>query len=216
MGRDMSSNRDPRAMQPNRSSRVRVYDAYEAAAAIRERFQDAPVVREEELPFGWPSTFQHVGDSLAVAYGSNKWKDDPVDMELYKHIAESRNRVFAVTDFFYRYDDPAEQWPVIGPMIAFDSLPLPRHYAKLGDFYEANLKLHTHGMKHNPMLGPKDDGCVTVVLKDAELGAGVIRWSAVEGEDVSDQPFLFVYDKTGVKLFIVGKELDVQGVGIVG
>lgn len=203
-------------MKPNFARRVRVYDALEAAQAIRERFQDAPVTEQEELPFGWPSEFQHVGDSLAVAYGSNKWKPDPVDVELYKHLAESRNRVFAVPRFFFSYDDPSEGWPVIGPMIPFHELPMPRHYAKLGDFYEANLKLHTHGSNDAPMLSPENGGCVTVVLKDAMLGASVIRWSLTEGEGVSDQPFLFVYDKTGVKLLIVGLELDVETVGIVG
>lgn len=200
---------------PNRASRPRVYDAYEAAKAIRERFQAAPVRHEERLPYGWPSVMQHVGDSLAVAYGSNKWKEDPVDMELYKHIAESRNRVFAVPDFFYRYDAPSERWPVIGPHISFHELPLPLHYAVLGDFYEANLKLHTHGSDEEPKLTPNDGGCVTVVCKDAMLGASVLQWSHLDPSS-SDQPFLFVYDRSGVKLFIVGEELDVERVGIVG
>ncbi len=201
-------------------SRVRVVDARPIARSLRETFTAKDVRAETELPFGWPTTLQHVGDSLAVAYASDKWKQDG-DFDLYKHVAESPNRVFCAPGFLCRFDKPGEAWPTIGPRVSFVDVPMPKHFAVLALFEEADLRLFTDGDDDAPEFGGGDEGIVKVVVKHAILGAGKIRWSTTS-KGRKDQPFLFVYsepkgnERGGVHLFIVGEELDVERDGIVG
>lgn len=198
-------------MIPNRR---RVYDAEDVARDMRETFTKKKVREKIQFPFDWPKKMQHVGDSLAVAYQSDKWKDEG-DFELYKHLAESKNRVFMVSGFLRDYHNPKKAWPTIGPMIDMTEIPLPKDFAELALFEEADLKLHVKGTESRPRFGRGDDGIVKVTLAHGMLGGGKIMWSEVNGDE--DQPFLFVYDeREGVKLFITGDELDVEADGIVG
>jgi hypothetical protein len=209
---------DPDKASPNRRrSRVRVYDAEDAARNMRETFQAAPVTRQRRFNFDWPPLLQNVGDSLAVAYASDKWKKKKKDYELYKHLAESRNRVLCVPGLIVDEDRPSKRWPVIGPMVDMTDVPHPRHFAELALFEEANLKLHTEGDDEDPRFGRgRDAGVVTITVAHGLLGGGKFLWSR-DKDGRSDQPFLFVYtERDGVLLIIVGEELDVLKDGIVG
>lgn len=193
---------------------VRVRDAEDVARKYVEVFNDRPVRSRTEYGFGWPTRWQNVGDSLAVAYASDKWKK-PGEHELYKHLAESRNRCFAQPGLFRDWDTD-ENVPVIGPMVDFSECPMPKHFATLGFFEEANFQLHTGGTNEEPEFGEhEDEGCVAIVLRHAYLGASKLLWSEVgKGKD---QPFLFVYTKKeGPLILIVGEKLDVKKDGIVG
>lgn len=198
---------------PNRG-RLRIVDAYDAAARMRETFTDKPVSKETPFRWKWPKVWQHVGDSLAVAYESDKWKKDG-SFESYKHLAESRNRAFALPSLIHRYDDASRKWPVIGPRYTLAGVPMPKQFAELGLFIEADLRLHTAGTSEHPSFSKtKDDGCVKLTIGHALLGGSVIRWSVDGGED---EPFLFVYtEKEGVYLLIFGDDLHIEKDGIAG
>jgi hypothetical protein len=196
------------------AGRVRVYESQEIAKNIREVFMDRPPKGETDLPFGWPNSWQHVGDSLAVAYASDKWKK-PGKYELYKHLAESRNRALVRPGFLKDYYHSNGGWPVIGPEVSLAGTPMPKHIAVLGYFEEADLQLHTGGTDEHPKLGRGDDGVVKVSVGHAMLGASKIRWD-VRGREKA-QPFLVVYSPSkGPFMLIVGEELDVERDGIVG
>jgi hypothetical protein len=92
---------------------------------------------------------------------------------------------------------------------------MPRHFAILGLFEEADIQLYTAGTKTDPKI-VGDDGIVKVTVKHGMLGASKMLWS-VEDPSEKDEPFLFVYTKSaGVLMVIVGDELDVRKDGIVG
>jgi len=207
--------------QPNRARR-RVYDTSEEAAAMRARFVDRPVQTETEFAFDWPPMLQHIGTSLAVAYASDKWQ--PKDrngrrkLELYKHLAESKNRIFCVPDIVGCDDDPNADWPTYGPVVDFSGVPLPKHFAVLGLFKEANVQLYTGGTPQRPTMGPasSDEGVVTMTVGHGMLGGSLLRWSKLDGGR-KDQPFLFVYTASGgVHFIIVGEKLAVHADGITG
>jgi len=193
------------------AARVRLFDAREVATEIRRTFTDKAVKGERTMPFGWPEVWQHVGDSLAVAYASDKWKKDG-DYELYKHLAESSNRALSVPEFLVDHHNPKGRWPTIGPMVSFAGMTMPRHFAVLGYFEEADLRLHTRGTDQKPEFGAgKNEGVVQVKVRHAKLGASKLRQGSRE------RPFLFVYtDDGGPLMFIVGDELDIEKDGIVG
>lgn len=203
------------AIPNKRGSRVRVYEAEEIAANYRSTFQGAPCEHIDAFGFWWPAKLQHVGDSLAVAYESDKWKQKG-DRELYKHLAESRNRALCVPGLIRDYSSPGRAWPVVGPVVALNGVPMPRDFAILGLFDEADLRLHVGGTIEHPEFGPhKDDGVVKVTVRHGMLGASKILWSRVSSR--RDQPFLFIYtEQDGVLMLIVGDELDVERDGIVG
>jgi hypothetical protein len=195
-------------------SRRRVYEANEVAEGYVQKFHARPVREEHDFDFDWPDALQHVGDSLAVAYASDKWKNKG-DFELYKHLAESPNRAYVKKGLLRDWDS---EKPVrtIGPMVSFERVPMPKQFAILGYFEEANFRLHTSGTARQPYFGEhEDDGCVAVAIGDAWLGASKIRWSEVSDRD--DQPFLFVYTKSeGPLILVTGEDLDVEKDGIVG
>jgi hypothetical protein len=198
--------------------RVKVYDNPKSENVARQyvkTFNDREVRRRTEYDFGWPTMWQNVGDSLAVAYASDKWKDKG-DYELYKHLAESRNRVFVQPGLLKDWDT-SDDVPVVGPMVDFAECPMPKHFATLGFFEEANLKLYTGGDDDAPAFGDGDDGCVAVHIRHAYLGASKMLWSEAKGGKAKDQPFLFVYThKEGPLMLVVGRKLDVKKDGIVG
>jgi hypothetical protein len=168
----------------------RVYDAQDLAIGMTERFKDRPWEYQEELPFSWPTYMQNVGDSLAVAYDSDKWKPKgnggKREGELYKHLAESRNRA------------------LVQPGL-------------LRLFEEINLQLFTKGTNRSPAFSDdKDEGVVGVRVRHGMLGGSYIRWSELYDNE-KDQPFLFVYTRAaGVCIIVVGDDLDVHKDGIVG
>jgi len=199
-------------------ARVEVYDAEPMARSIRETFQAKPVKERVELPFQWPRKMQHVGDSVGVAYASDKWKDEG-DYEVYKHIAESRNRALCTPGFLHVYENQHEAWPTMGPMVGFENdVLMPKEFAVLAYFEEANLILHSRAVRGRAEFAknPDDDVVVKVLVKHGILGASKMRWSELD-PDRGDQPFLFVYtEQGGVHMIIVGDELDIEKDGIVG
>jgi hypothetical protein len=207
---------------PNRKRPI-VVDAYEAAKHHREVFTKRDVTEERALPFSWPSDMQLVGDSLAVAYSSDKWRNDKKWI-LYKHIAESRNRAYVKKGFLYEYQRQSELAEVIGPVKSFGGVPMPKQIAFLGLFSEAHFVFFTGGTARHPTFskGP-DAGVKRIFVAHGLLGGGVIQWSKLD-RHAEDQPFLCVYterdagrrDPGGVHMIIVGEELDIEADGIVG
>lgn len=201
--------------------RVRVYDTEELAINMAERFKDRPWEVREELPFAWPNRMKNVGDSLAVAYASDKWKkrgkSGRREQELYKHLAESRNRALVRPGLLHDEYKPNKRWPTKGPMVSLVEVPMPRHYAILGLFEEIDLQLYTAGSSKRPRFSKDPDGgVVSVRVRHGILGGSYIRWSHLY-EDREDQPFLFVYTRaSGVCIIVVGQELDVHKDGIIG
>lgn len=203
-------------MIPNRS-RPRIVDAEQIAIDMRRTFADRDVERVTEMPFTWPTELQHVGEGLAVAYASDKWKRSG-DYELYKHIHDGRspNKALCVPGFLADYDTPSRRRDVIGPTVSFAGVPMPKQFAVIGFFEECNLRLHMAGTDDGPRFGRGDAGIVKVIVPKAMLGAGVIQW------EHGDEPFIFAYtepsgkSRGGVHMLIVGAELDIEKDGIVG
>jgi hypothetical protein len=201
-------------MTPNRTAR-RVYEARDVAKNYVETFKARPVEDEQKFNFSWPAELQCVGDSLAVAYASDKWKEKRGDDELYKHLAESRNRAFVAPGFLRDWDNTRKTWDVIGPMVSFATCPMPQHFAILGYFEEANLQLYVGGTDEEPEFGKKSEGIVTVEIRHAMLGASKILWEK-DGEK-KNQPFIFVYTESdGPLILITGKKLDIEKDGLTG
>jgi hypothetical protein len=195
---------EARPHTPNR--RPRVVDAYDVAKKMRETFADRPVEQSIPFDFGWPTMMQNVGDSLAVAYASDKWTEPDArgrrDVELYKHLAESRNRALVRPGVMYDYYRPNQRWPVAGPQVSLSECPMPKHFAILGLFEEIDLELAGGEVVH-------------VSIKHAYLGGSKIRWSTLGKRP--DEPFIFVYtEDDGVMAMVIGEELDVEKDGIVG
>lgn len=205
---------------PNRSSRVRVYDATDVAVAMRETFYDRECEWETEFDFDWPPVMQNIGDSVGVAYASDKWnpknKQGRRELEVYKHIAESRNRILCLPNAVRWENKRQGSIRTIGPHVSFSGdscVVMPDGFAILGIFKEANIILHVAGTDDRPEFGKhKDDGVVTFTVKHGMLGGSKMRRS-----DNRYQPFIFVYTPDdGVMFVIVGDELDVEKDGIVG
>ena len=198
----------------------RVYDAQDLAIGMTETFKDRPWEYQEKLPFSWPTYMQNIGDSLGVAYASDKWKkrkNGKREQELYKHLAESRNRALVQPGLLRDEYKPNRAWPTKGPTVSLAQVPLPQHFSILGLFEEIDLQLYTRGTNRKPQFAEdKDEGIVGVRVRHGMLGGSYIRWSELY-EGKRDQPFIFVYTRAvGVCIIVVGKDLDVKKDGIVG
>lgn len=208
--------------KPNRPRILEPVPSRDTAKRYREVFAARAVESEITIPFDWPRELQHVGESLAVAYSSDKWQDKG-DLKAYKHVAESRNQAFVLPGFLRPYEDQSRDLRTIGPTVGFGNVPMPKHFAILGLFEELNLRLHTKGSDSAPAFGAGPDvGCVAIIVKHAMLGGSKIRWSTID-KTRKDQPFLFVYvepngkrEPGGIFVVIVGDELDIEKDGIVG
>lgn len=193
--------------------RVKIVDTFEHAKNVRRTFTAKEPREMREYPWTWPTRYFHIGSNLAVAYASDKWKDDG-DFELYKHIAESPNQVWCVPDCTLQWLGSNKSQPVFGTEIVLDSVEMPKQIALLGLFEEIDIALHV-GLDGdgNPVVGKGNEGCVKVTFAHALLGSGKMA---------GDRPFLVVYseptkkDRGGVHMIIVGEELDVEEDGIVG
>jgi hypothetical protein len=190
-----------------------MYDARELARNMRERFVDRPVENVFRLPFVWPTSLHAVGDSLAIAYASDKWQapgpDGRREILDYKHLAESRNRVLVKPLLLKDFYRPSRAYPVLGPTVVLPS-PMPNAFAWLGYFEEADLQLYVGGTDDDPRLGRPDEGVVKVTVRHGMLGGSYLKRPKKE-------PFLFVYtEDDGVLLIVVGEKLDVEKDGIVG
>lgn len=203
-------------------SRIKVFDAEDIARGISETFKDRPVENRETLKFGWPDKLQMVGQNLGVAYDSNKWKPRDAagrrESELYKHIAESPNRVYADPNLIQLEGNDGRLARTIGPKISLKQLSkskgfaMPEHFAVLGLFMECNCILHTDGTDDGPLLPERgDEGCFTLTVQHGMLGASKFMSGGTM------RPFIFVYHPTGGVYFIItGDELDIEKDGIVG
>lgn len=181
-----------------------MYDARDIAADMTRRFKDRPVEYEQAFDFPWPKRLQAIGDSLAVAYASDKWKEPDTFTgkrmwELYKHVAESRNRVLAQPRFLHKGAN--EAWPVVGPMVNLEDVQWPDHISILGLFEEANLELDT---------ADGQECIVSVRTNHGMLGAGVLRQRS--GQRV----FLCIYDSKAIRMVIIGDKLAIEKDGITG
>ena len=193
----------------------RVYDARELARNMRETFADRAVERVFRVDFDWPETMHAVGDSLAVAYASDKWQppDEHGLRELldYKHLAESRNRVLVRPKLLHDFYRPERGWPVVGPMVELPE-PMPDSFAWLGYFEEADLWRYTEGTDEEPRFGDEDEGIVKITVRHGMLGG-----SYLGKKNGKRQAFIFLYTESeGVQMIDVGEKLDVEKDGIVG
>ena len=208
-----------KAFQKNSRSRPKIYDAREIAKNYAKTFKDRDVEYEKKVKFKWPRFLQHVGDNLGQAYDSDKWKPGALgkrEWELYKHVAESRNKFLCVPGFLAE-EDSGSQVKTIGPTFDTYSWPMPNAFADLALFTEANIQLHTTGKDSSPGFGRgANNGIVSVAVRHGYIGASMILWSR-EDKYAKDQPFLFVYTESdGVMFLVVGESLDVEKDGIVG
>ncbi len=210
-------------MYASNRKRPVIVDTHESAKHYREVFTKKSVTEERPMPFTWPDEMQLVGDSLAVAYSSDKWRRDG-EWILYKHIAESRNQAYVREGFLYEYARQSQRARVIGPTKSFGGVPMPKHFAFLGMFSEAHFVFFTGGTDRRPTFTKGvDTGVMRVFAPQGLLGGGLIKWSKLDPK-AADQPFLFVYterdekrrDPGGVHMIIVGDELDIEADGIVG
>lgn len=202
--------------------RVKVFEATDIAKNITRTFKDRDVESEQTFDFEWPDVIQEVGESLGVAYDSDKWKPKGSNgrraSEVYKHIAESRNRIYAEPGLIRPPDNLGLPIKTIGPKLSLrkasqsGAIVMPRDFSELGRFMEANVVLHTGGSAASPELPKRGDkGVVTLSVKHGMLGASKMKR---HGEL---QPFLFVYHPDhGVYFIITGDELDIEKDGIVG
>ena len=191
-----------------------MYDARALAKNMRERFVDRPVEREFRLPFVWPASMHAVGDSLAVAYSSDKWQkpgpDGRREILDYKHLAESRNHILVRPGLLKDFYRPSRPYPVVGPIVALPT-PMPNAFAVLGFFEEVNLQLYVEGTDDEPGFGGEDEGVVKVTVRHGMLGGSYLKGHR------GKEPFLFMYTPSdGVLMIVVGEKLDVEKDGIVG
>jgi hypothetical protein len=208
-----------RAFQKNSRSRPKIYDARDIAKNYSRTFKDREVEYEKKVKFTWPRYLQHVGDNLGQAYDSDKWKKGSLgkrDWELYKHVAESRNKFLCVPGFLAD-EDTGTQVETIGPTFDTFSWPMPNAFADLALFTEANIQLHTAGTNSSPGFGRgSNSGIVAIAVRHGFIGCSKILWSR-EDKSAEDQPFLFVYtENDGVMFLVVGESLDIEKDGIVG
>jgi hypothetical protein len=202
--------------------RVKVFEAETIARNIAQTFKDRPVESQEVLDFDWPDVIQEVGESLGVAYDSDKWKPrDELgkrDSEIYKHIAESRNRIYAEPSCIQPGQGTGLDLKPIGPKLSLakasrsGEILMPESFAVLGRFVEANVVLHTSGTDEQPRRATRGDkGVYTLSVKHGMLGASKMKRNG------KLQPFLFVYRRDfGVYFIITGDQLDIEKDGIVG
>ena len=210
--------------------RVKVYEAEDLAQSMVEDFNARPWEYQDnhDVAEFWPAYMHNVGDSLAVAYASDKWKaknSGKRKSELYKHLAESRNSALVRRGLLVDFYEPNSHWDVIGPTVSLEPCPMPAHFAILGLCEEVDLQLYTDGTDSDPGFGEGDTGVVKVTVRHGIVGGGIMQFSKggdagacdLKAGNRDDQPFIFVYTKTeGVQIIIVGDDLDVKKDGIVG
>jgi len=207
------------AFRKNSRARPKIYDAREIAKNYTKTFKDREVEYEKKVKFTWPRYLQHVGANLGQGYDSDKWKKGSLgrrEWELYKHVAESRNKLLCVPGFLAD-EETGTKIKTIGPVFDTFSWPMPDSFADLALFSEANIQLHTVGTDSAPGFGRgQNNGIVAVAVRHACIGCSKILWSR-EDSRAKDQPFLFVYtERDGVMFMVVGDTLDVEKDGIVG
>jgi hypothetical protein len=200
---------------------LKVYEAEDLARDMVRTFNDREVERREHFPLSfWPPELQNVGDSLGIAYSSDKWQPKDAagrrQMERYKHLAESRNRAFLRPGLLVDADEPESSWPVYGDLYSFDDVPMPEHFAILGLFLEINLQLHTGMRNGRPAFSSGDEGIVATKVRHGMVGGSQIRWSQIE-PGAEDELFLFIYTKRqGLLAIVLGEELAITKDGIAG
>lgn len=191
-------------VERNRSYKANFASSAEAAKTIRETFSDRDVEFEEILRHSWPRSMKLVGRSYAIAYESDKWKPKDEkgrrERDAYKHIAESRN--FALVRPGYLRDFVSKRpLDFDGETVSLVGLPMPTHYAYIGELIEANLEIGGEFM--------------ALTTRGAKVGASKILWSEVSNR--KDEVFLFVYTmKDGVEMILIGDKLGVSRDGIIG
>lgn len=212
------------AVRPNR---VRVFEADEIAREITTTFKDRDVEYVREFSFSWPDIVQEIGESVGVAYDSDKWKPKDAkgkrESEIYKHIAESRNRIYAEPGLLRLEDERGKALRIPGPKLSLveasarGDIVMPTSFSELGRFMECNVILHLGGTNENPKRDTVgDNGVVSLAVRHGMLGASKMKRKTAEGR-MELQPFLFVYHpEDGVYFLITGDDLDIEKDGIVG
>jgi hypothetical protein len=173
------------------------------ARRMFETFHDKASRRRVSFDFGWPTTFQEIGQAKAQIYRSNKWKKNPREYEDYKHIAESSQTCYAVPGFLRDFETN-EPLDVQGELVDLDE-QMPEHITILAPLLGIQVKFYDERGK----LPQGDRNMYEIMVPNGMLGGANFP--------ETDQPFLVVYTKQGgVHMIIVGEKLDIEKDGIVG
>jgi hypothetical protein len=219
----MTRRQEYRVHRPNRRRPPELVPAVERAAEIRQDFMDAPSSRIDRVRWRWPTRFQHIGEVDAVVYASEKWDGggpgsvsyaevlkNPWRVEAYraggrlhsyKHIAESHQDLLVVPGILGDGDeDPSGRTPlsVYGDVVTLHG-EMPDAFAVLAPALELQGRIFTA----DGDLGPT----VELDLEGSLWGAAPLSDGGV---------MLFNYDQTGVRLAVLGDDLEVKKDGIVG
>lgn len=181
----------------------------------REVFADREIEYEHPQRWVWPPKLRHAGDSLAIAYGSDKWQPPDErgrrEVEFYKHLAESRNFAFVPDGVLLDYRT-GRVLPTYGHYLNTRALPLPKQFAEIGSFEESHLHLHAGMDGDTPYFGDGvDDRVVKLTYPGAKVGFSYMKWPSRKPE-----PFFFVYTPSKVLLIVTGMELSIGKDGLEG
>ncbi len=179
---------------------LEIADTEKEARKMRETFMARPAKRSHPFNWGWPPSLKHVGKCLAVMYTSDKWKTNG-DFEDYKHIAEAPQDLLLIADYGFKHGKATIG--LHGDMVNLVE-PMPSHFAMLAPLLGIQAQLFDKSGR----LGKGGDRLVELDISRATLGGA--------HHPESKEPFLLVYQASGLIAIITGKELDVEKDGIVG
>lgn len=176
------------------------------AEKIRQTFVDRPVEEVYPIRWEWPRKLQYVGSCLAVMYASDKWQKKRGEMQDYKHVAESPQRLYVRPGWIEPYPQHRTRvGETGGPMVPMGS-GLPDAIAELATC----LGLHARLLRasEDGWVEPRgDEGVVQIDVGGCLLGGATTT---------AGQPFLCVYDQDELFAVVTGEELDIEKDGIVG
>lgn len=190
----------------------------EAAYALRKTFMG------EDLPPRAYATgvsltknlaLQYIGSNESTSYTSNKWKGDKM-FEEFKHVSESRQRLFAAPGALARGAGPAPDGSFYGPIWRpADDVALPTVCAELSVLLHLEARLFMDETEDGEgLFGKGNEGCARI------QPAGCLLYGAYLGDKKKSgygEPCLLVISKTrGLQFLITGSGLDVTKDGIVG
>jgi len=189
---------------------MRVVHTRNEAEKMFRTFYDRQPRRATELPFGWPTEMQEIGEGKAEIYRSNKWKKNLSEFDDYKHVVESTRTVYATPGFLREWGSPHREIPVVGPMVTFEE-PMPKEFTRLAPLLGVQMRLYAedeNGDIYLPKGSGEKGGLYEVTVARAYLGGA--------RHPETKETFLFVYDGRGVHIILTGKNLTVEKDGIAG
>ena len=168
------------------------------ARNLRKTFTQKDAKEEYRLNANWPSKMSCIGTCEAIAYASDKWRDDGKLIE-YKHVSEGPQLLFVSDKMDVPYD-------LFGPDCEMPE-GMPMHVAELAPilFIESNLYVD----EDEEGEGVLEENYTRLILTNSVLYSG--------RNTKTKEPFLVVVSSgVGVSFLVTGDELDVTVDGITG